>query len=291
MTKYCIVLAMVFCSVYPESGLMDLVAGKTYNIKLDGTSGSQSVSLIVPCHYLHAQFLYPLLKTLEEQTVLPDEVVISLSQYDKVPADIIAQLEQSYWVFPVTIILSKEILYAGQNRNVGSEYAMGDIFVYQDADDEPHKQRIEAIKLLFYTYGIDHLMHKFSRVAKENDPVHNYRPQVQEIMYLRPLDYEGSVPGKHLSNGNIAISRELFSQYQWPHYKIGEDEVYNRMLYKEDVRRLIIMTPLLIYRHYLSTSHHPDVMRTVPSAPKLEQNPEKEYQLKFVFRSNEMESK
>jgi glycosyltransferase involved in cell wall biosynthesis len=283
MSKYLVILCTLFCSIYPKLDPNELIAGKTYRISLEGTAIPISASIIVPCHPAHAKHLYNLLRMLEGQTVLPDEVIISLSEYAKVPEDIIIRLAESYWAFPVTIILSGEQLFAGQNRNVAAEYAQGEIFIFQDADDEPHKRRVEAIKLLFHTYELDHLMHKFVRVAKATDKMSHYRPEIQEIMYLRPMDYANAVPGKHLTNGNIAISKELFKMHPWPNQKVGEDEKYNRMLYERDVRRLIIMTPLFLYRYYFSTIHSPDVNALASDMQAdLEQNIGKEHKTKII---------
>ena len=41
-------------------------------------------SIIIPCHPKHAQYLYELLKFYENQTILPNEVVISLSEANQV---------------------------------------------------------------------------------------------------------------------------------------------------------------------------------------------------------------
>ena len=39
----------------------------------------KTVSIIVPCHPKHAQHIESLLRVYEQQTVLPDEVVVSFS--------------------------------------------------------------------------------------------------------------------------------------------------------------------------------------------------------------------
>ncbi len=286
MSKYLVILVLMFSSLHSKSDIADLVAGTTYRVVLDGTEFPVSVSVIIPCHPAHAKHLYRLLRVLEEQTVLPDEVVISLSEYDKAPSEIIAALEQCHWLFPVTIILSQEKLYAGQNRNVASRHAIGDVFIYQDADDEPHKRRIEIVKFFFHIYELEHLMHKFAFVAKEIDKILYYDPEIKQFLYLRPLDYASFIPGKHVTNGNIAISRELFNKYPWPDHVMGEDEMYNRMLYELDVRRLIIMTPLFIYRHYLSTSHHANTVSLGGDVTmNFEHHVDKEHQTKIICRT------
>jgi len=43
-------------------------------------------SVIIPCYYGHFKYLPELLEALCQQTELPDEVVISISEANKIPA-------------------------------------------------------------------------------------------------------------------------------------------------------------------------------------------------------------
>ncbi len=103
-------------------------------------------SIIIPCHPRHACHLYDLISLYEEQTVLPDEIVISLSQSNQVSEEIIHNIESTPWAFSVKLLKSDKKLYAGQNRNRACDKAAGDIFICQDADDLPHPQRVEIIQ-------------------------------------------------------------------------------------------------------------------------------------------------
>jgi len=96
------------------------------------------------------------------QTVLPDEVVISLSEIDKLNPALIKKFENKKYPFPVKLIKHRELLWAGPNRNSACEHAIGDIFICQDADDLPHPQRIEIIKYFFENFDVNHLIHCFS---------------------------------------------------------------------------------------------------------------------------------
>jgi len=75
-----------------------------------------TVSVIIPCHYKHVIHLYDLLKCYEAQTVLPNEVIISISEIDKAPKDLIDKLKAETWIFPVKYIESKEQAYAGKTE-------------------------------------------------------------------------------------------------------------------------------------------------------------------------------
>ena len=109
-------------------------------------SSHVTTSVIIPCFYGHFKHLDELMNALCNQTVLPDEVVISLSEIDKLNPALIKKFENKKYPFPVKLIKHRELLWAGPNRNSACEHAIGDIFICQDADDLPHPQRIEIIK-------------------------------------------------------------------------------------------------------------------------------------------------
>lgn len=120
------------------------------------------VSIIIPCHSKHAIYLPELLQAYASQTVLPDEVVIAVSESELMPDALLKVLQNSKWPFPIKYVLSKEKAFAGENRNKACAIATGDLFVCQDADDLPTTNRIEVIKYFFNTHEIDHLMHLFN---------------------------------------------------------------------------------------------------------------------------------
>jgi glycosyltransferase involved in cell wall biosynthesis len=86
------------------------------------------ISIIIPCHYKHAQYLENLLHLYEQQTLTPDEVVISFSGSDDNNPFII-RIKQQVWRFYVNILISKAPLTAGQNRNRACSSATGDILI------------------------------------------------------------------------------------------------------------------------------------------------------------------
>src|SRR5579872_2678074 len=108
-----------------------------------------TTTVIIPCSHKHAHLLYDLCKEYEKQTVLPDEIVISMSGCGQIHSEIIPTLERGPWAFPVHLHIFDEMYFADQNRNIGCSHAKGDIFILQDADDIPHPQRVEIIRYCF----------------------------------------------------------------------------------------------------------------------------------------------
>lgn len=227
-------------------------------------------SLIIPCYYKHAPRLYSLLRMYENQTKLPDEVIISLSEVDLVPEAVVAQLQEELWAFPVTLVTSKEKKFAGENRNSACMHAVGDIFICQDADDIPHQQRIEIIHYFFSTYEIDHLMHAFKKV----DPGENafsfqdYNdPEAISIGYT--TDFELVWQAATFTNGNVSIARHIFDQIKWTNKPRGQDSEFNRAVYQLTPHCMVIGAVLYGYRIYLSSISKTNTHDQVEVMPEL----------------------
>lgn len=216
-------------------------------------------SIIIPCHPRHLQHLYALLKMYTNQTVLPDEIIVSMKS-EQLSIGIIEILKKEEWPFLVKLILSKNQLYAGENRNEGSKEATGDIFIYQDADDIPHPQRVEIIKYFFEKYEVDHLMHFW---ISPSGPLEFYSPNKVSFLYPRSLDEVWGLIkndktrisdkislGVHF--GNIAIARRVFDKIQWSGLPKGQDVQFDENAYQQ-FRCMIVRVPLVVYRLKLSS--------------------------------------
>ena len=210
-------------------------------------------SIIIPCHPRHACHLYDLISLYEEQTILPDEIVISLSQANQVSKEIIHNIESTSWAFSVKLLKSDKKLYAGHNRNRACDAASGDIFICQDADDLPHPQRVEIIRYFFELYELDFAMHEYKPLKVDETPLYAFHEDLSQIKFMRPQNHRQTVR-MPVHNGNVAIAQHVFRKKQWPGDKSGQDVLYCRKLFELFTKRYIIQTPLLIYRNYLSSA-------------------------------------
>lgn len=211
-----------------------------------------TTSVIIPCHYKHVVHLYNLLKCYETQTVLPDEIVISISEIDQAPKDLIAKLKAEPWLFPVKYVESKKQAYAGKNRNAACEIATGDIFICQDADDLPHYRRVEIIKFFFSTYNIDHLMHCYSGFKSTFKDHLLATIPLEKIKFIQPKKYNDSqkIP---VHNGNVAIRRHVFDKIKWEDRSLGDEDIrFNQKIYKGLFKNIVVIAQLINYRIHLS---------------------------------------
>lgn len=216
---------------------------------------TMKTSLIVPCHGPHAQFLYDMLKNYENQTILPDEVIISLSSCQTVNPKIFKKLTDKAWVFPITLLLSKKRLFAGQNRNIACSHAQGDIFICQDADDLARPQRIEIIKYFFETYNLDFLIHS-NTVSNQNknnaEKIVPFYENFEKIYYLTEKNLN-VIPLNQMTNGCPALAKKVFDTIKWPDNRRAEDVIFNDQVYRTFKNIRIIDADLYLYRYFLSS--------------------------------------
>jgi glycosyltransferase involved in cell wall biosynthesis len=228
-----------------------LFAQNIYDIHLQ----EEKISVLIPCCAKHAPHLPGLLELYEQQTVLPDEIVISLSEVPQVPEDIITKIRESVWRFPVILITSTEKQFAGENRNNAAQQATGTILVCQDADDIPHPQRIEIIKYFFEHYEVDHLMHQWTKLGPHDELRFSRYQDLSKIshMYLYLKNFK-LINKNRFTNGNIAIRKHVFEKVKWSKAPRGQDTKFNHDVYKQFEHCIGIKASLLYYRIFLSSS-------------------------------------
>ncbi len=213
-----------------------------------------TTSIIIPCAPGHVKYLYNLLQLYEQQTSLPNEIVISLSEAYQIDQNILNALKNAPWPFTLKLLLSNEKLFAGQNRNIACSNATGDLLICQDADDIPYPQRIEVIKYFFDNFELDFLLHKF---------VYGNGTEVQEMSIIEDISsiektyiktyHEAWIVG-YMFFGQPALHRRVFNQIQWPNVPVGEDDAFDNAVLTTFDKCLMIHVPLSLYRTGLSVT-------------------------------------
>lgn len=208
------------------------------------------VSIIIPCHSNHFVLLRDLLQRYRTQSVPPDEIVISLSNVGQVDSRQLQVLEKSSWPFQLKILKHPEQLEPAVNRNLACMESEGDLLICQDADDLPHRQRVQIIKYLFENYQIDFLMHKF--VFDEGE---FFRCNLQEMAAccdrMRGIDERKLV---YIQQGCPALTRNVFQKVQWEKRNGGpfEDGIFNGKVFALFENSYLLSIPLVLYRSHLS---------------------------------------
>lgn len=211
-----------------------------------------TTSVFIPCYYKHFNLLPDLLGYYLAQTVYPDEIVISLSESDKVDSLALKALKERNWPFTLKIICNVGKCTAGKNRNIACENSIGDLMISQDADDIPHPQRIEIIKYLFENYKIDHLMHSWIKPGSSFPCYETSKIDLLCKCYNNLDDtfrYE-----EYVHYGNNAYTRAVFEKIKWPEYpEYWADAEFDKMVYQAFKYKVLVKADLVIYRNELSS--------------------------------------
>jgi glycosyltransferase involved in cell wall biosynthesis len=116
-----------------------------------------SISVVIPCYKPHIPKLRGLLDSINNQTVLPEIVVVSCSSC--VPEDIPVFPD---YKFKYHILIHRERKNAAQNRNCGVGLVKSEIVTFIDADDVMLPRRLEAIRKA-YEEGAQLIIHNYTQ--------------------------------------------------------------------------------------------------------------------------------
>lgn len=232
---------------------------------------TMTTSVIIPCIASHFKYIDTLLYHYQYQTCPPDEVVISLSEIERLGQEEIDQIEDYPWPFSVIIVRHQGKKSAGENRTIATAYSSGDLIICQDADDFPHPQRIEIIKYIFEHYYVDHLLHGivtdrpdyrcheyWDQLAKSVYPGASEFPLYQpEEVFAQKFDtYDELIIDSYIpfSSGNPSFTREVANRVHWSaDFDVGEDEEFNAMVYDLFKNKGVARAFLYKYRTALSS--------------------------------------
>lgn len=232
------------------------------NMALSFELDAMTSSVAVPCYYKHFKFLPGLLQSITMQTVLPDKVVISLSQIENLEQEEIDKLEFAPWPFKVEIIRRKGVFMEGANRTTAVLQCDTDIVLCIDADDIPHPQRIEAVLQLFefcpnaqmvlcgHAYTPDEsIICEPSLSTISSEEFMKMRFELNSNTWLRiydKTDLQNWSSGVH--NGSPALRRSIMNNgYYWTDLKNGADLEFNNSILMDRHESYLISIPLLHY--------------------------------------------
>lgn len=76
--------------------------------------GDLKTSVIIPCHFKDSNYLEEVLVAYEQQSIVPDEIVISLSKAHLADQEILQCIENQIWPFSLTVIKTDRKLFPGR---------------------------------------------------------------------------------------------------------------------------------------------------------------------------------
>jgi len=211
---------------------------------------TMTTSVIIPCVARHFVWMSGILEAYQNQTVIPNEIVLVFSEAEKINDVDIAKLEKGLWDFNLKIIKRNGVFLEGENRNVAMDNASGDILIFSDADDIPHPQRVEIVKHIFENYEVEHIIHALTFQRDQMKPI-----DINSIKSLQFSTVEDVLNFSSLNNppvtfGSPCFLKEVGARVKW-HAK--QDVTFNTKIYQVFKNKIVIPVKLILYRNYLSS--------------------------------------
>jgi glycosyltransferase involved in cell wall biosynthesis len=215
---------------------------------------SLKVSIIIPCHYSHFQFLENLLRSYQSQLNATDEVVISLSGVDRLEQRVLNLFERRAWPFCMKLIKTCGPKLASENRNIACSHSTGDLLICQDADDLPHRHRVKIIRQLFENFKINLLLHQYEfQVISQSNSILPAQAVSKCFIFKEWAEHEIAY---YVQHGCPALMRSVWESIRWEEdpQKLEDTWFNNRVFYAfPDIAILFI--PLIAYRPQYSALH------------------------------------
>jgi len=125
-----------------------------------------SISVVIPCYPPHITYLPDVIKNILNQSELPDEIIIAVSEINPTESQelelqlnsLIATSEKQ---IKMTVAGTIVPCFAGINRNRGACLANGDYIMFMDSDDLYHRQKIEITKKIIQKYKPNLILHDY----------------------------------------------------------------------------------------------------------------------------------
>lgn len=181
--------------------------------------GYPSISVFIPCVPKHFKYLKNVIDSYVKGTVRALEIVVFLSGTG---CDTFESPSKHCRFFSVP-----ELVRAGPARQQALELCKGDVVVYQDADDFPHRQRVETVRRVFKDNDIVLLTSVQSFKIEDLDTNINY----QKIKKISGKD----IYHHYFPSGKITDCSRIYKAY-------GGDLVHMNSAGDPCIRRCVLET-------------------------------------------------
>jgi glycosyltransferase involved in cell wall biosynthesis len=190
------------------------------------------IGVAIPCFIKHINRCYELLDSINAQTRLPDEVVVSCSSSK--PEDFVKR----EYKFPLTVITTEDKYNTAQNRNSAASKLTTDIISFIDADDIMHPQRLEAIEKAV-EMNANIVFHSFFTEEECKQEFPNIIPceirinTIQQSRFTKCIEHKNLdisyKSGSRIHQAQISVLRILFERVKFreaPQYELCADAAF-----------------------------------------------------------------
>lgn len=221
------------------------------------------IGVAIPCYKGHINKLYELLESIENQTRIPDKVIVSCSSTN---AETIPFFKK--YAFPLEFISTEEKKNAAENRNIASSKQKDmDYISFFDADDIMVPQRIEFIEKVIEKESPDIILHNFylnnenTMITEKNESVLYKINSLRQCPSGCILHKEYSPNSKiyHIHHSQPTVKRCLLDKVKFPEeieFNTREDSVFCYNIFDlPNIRNAYIQNELSIYKPSKTFGH------------------------------------
>jgi glycosyltransferase involved in cell wall biosynthesis len=194
------------------------------------------IGVAIPSYIGHIDSLFKLLDSIQNQTIVPNKVVVSCSSTQKSDLEFDCYFEKlQQYSFYLEIITSEEKKNAAQNRNIAaSKLSDMDYITFIDADDVMHPQRIEILLKVFQQHDSDIILHNYfigvtfekELLKKIEDSDIIVRANSLRQHWSGCIEHHINYVDEGIHHSQVSIKKEIFNKIKFP-----EEIEFNR---KED---------------------------------------------------------
>lgn len=187
------------------------------------------IGVAIPAYFGHINALFNLLDSIQNQTILPDKVIVSCSSSKDSDFEKMKQ-----YTFSLKIITIEEKKCAAQNRNIAAlQLSDVDYITFIDADDIMHPQRIEILLKTFQEDNSDIILHNYANYENIENKLIQKITENDICIRKNSLKqcYSGCITHENYCNfndkihhGHVSIKQSIFTIIQFPE----EPEFYRK---------------------------------------------------------------
>jgi hypothetical protein len=206
-----------------------------------------SIGIAIPACKSYIHYLESLLRNISEQTIIPDEIAISISDID------IYKPKNDYGL-NLIIKSFPESKNGAQNRNIAANLLNTDVISFFDCDDLMHPQRTEFLLHSFKDDNVEAVVHDYETEKyifdnlignPYNQP--NLEFNVINTIYEDLLYPSDVTKNKRFHNAHVSVRRKIFDILKYDEHFWAPDSLFNKEIVKHGYNISLLKNKLSFY--------------------------------------------
>lgn len=208
---------------------------------------SISITNAIPVVLRHIKHLETCVNYILEQTLLPDEIIIIISEYKENENNkkIINEVDLKIRKNNIKSVIKtfSKVQYAGENREIAYKLCTSDIIIYQDCDDLVHKQRNEILLNIHMKTKIPHILHGWT----------SDKGAILRKIDIEKIELSNKINKLRTHNGAVFLNKSMIGELYFPRDRKGQDVALNRLVSKKHQSILLGCNDIYVYNNDLSS--------------------------------------